>query len=234
MPSPLSSFDGSSARLSARSLHSSSSRPSLRSVSHTQRNAGSPQDGAASPACAGSPDAAGAACGAGDGAAAVSEETTDGISFRDLDHEGKLHALEHAEPTYFGGFMSSSFIHLANDATIASDRHSALLQVQAANYPGSAVEARRLHKKGRLEERALLSVLGEHAERAMDALCGAVGSTSSISSSSGGDGGDGGAVGATPLGSGRTPPSASPRAGRPARRAQPRRRRFRHPTWSSR
>jgi hypothetical protein len=96
------------------------------------------------------------------------------ISFRELHNEEKLDALVDdnqksvVDSVVVGGpFL---FAQASSSSLLASDRKEALLQVQSANYPGSLVEARRLHRKRRLDERTLLSALGERAVNAFSAL----------------------------------------------------------------
>ena len=94
------------------------------------------------------------------------------LAFRDLDNDEKLMALEtqSSSSALLCGGIGSSLQQATTETILAMDRSKALLQVQAANYPGSLQEARRMNRKGRLTEMSFMAALGERAVAAFAAM----------------------------------------------------------------
>ena len=76
------------------------------------------------------------------------------MTFRDLGNAEKLDAMERqlSSSSLLCGGIASSLVQASSESVVASDKDAALLLVQAANYPGSLSEARRLQRRGRLDE----------------------------------------------------------------------------------
>lgn len=94
------------------------------------------------------------------------------LTFRDLDNTEKLSMLEQqpSSSSLLCGGIGASLQQASTETVLASDRERALLQVQAANYPGSLQSARRMNRKGRLSEKTFMAALGERAVAAFSAM----------------------------------------------------------------